>query len=66
MKKALQWLYSCGKDKKLVVTKQKTKIYTGASEFALKVGENSPDKEGKYNKEFANNFISLKVINGGS
>ena len=48
-----------------VVTKQKTKINTEASYFALKVGLNNNNKERKHNKEFIKSFILLKINKWG-
>ena len=44
---------------------QKTRMHTEARYFALKLDLNSTNKERKYNKEFGENFIFLKINKRG-
>ena len=50
---------------KQVVTKQATKIHTEARHLALKLDLKSTNNERKYNKEFVNNLIFLKINKRG-
>ena len=60
-KKRLIMIIKQWQKQKHVVIKQKTKIYTEACYFALKLDLSCTNKERKYNKEFVTNYIFLKI-----
>ena len=53
------------KVQKPVIIKHRTKIYTEASYFALKMGVNNTNKEKKQKEEFVNNVIFFKINKRG-